>query len=598
MKRIVWVLVSGLMALSLVMAACGPAEVVEEEEGEVAEEEVVSPDTPQYGGTIVIVWTSEPRHFDGARHVGQNSNGTSLVSTSLWLGDWAKGNAGGYGSGETDWTDHFDIWEHKAPNIAESWKWSIDEEKGEGSVVYQIRQGLHWGLDQNNEASVMVGGREITADDIVYNLERAHNDTRTYMYGNPDLRAAEITKTGPWEVTVTTNKLEVLSQIICRFSGGPMAAPEVIEKYGSGEDWKNSVSCGPFILEDYVAGSVVTFVKNPTYWGVDPVGPGKGNQLPYVDGVDLLIITDQSTRDAAVRTGKIDVVENISWEDIDLFRKTAPGLKDKAVGRPTTGPMYIFMNTTKSPFDDIQVRRAMSMAIDMQAINDSLCGGVGQIITWPHCKVRGYEDLYLGLDDPDMPESVRELYSYNPEKAKQLLAEAGYPEGFKTSAIIEQRYADDFAIFKDYFAKVGIDMELEVKERGSRIETVREWRHEAITHAGHNPIGIWYMASDFWGKTQVNGSCVDDPVINEMLAKLRITLVTEGSAPAMAQWREMMKHLYDQAYVINMPKAQAYTIWWPWVKNFSAEKTVGYYVHPNWTQFVWIDQDLKEDMGY
>ena len=68
--------------------------------------------------------------------------------------------------------------------------------------------------------------------------------------------------------------------------------------------WRNAVGTGPFILTDYLSGSAATLVKNPDYWATDPVGPGQGNQLPYIDGIQYLIIPDVSTRQAALRTGK------------------------------------------------------------------------------------------------------------------------------------------------------------------------------------------------------------------------------------------------------------------------------------------------------
>ena len=65
---------------------------------------------------------------------------------------------------------------------------------------------------------------------------------------------------------------------------------------------------GPFIMKDFVSNSSATFVRNPNYWGKDPIGPGKGKQLPYLDRIDLFIIADTSTNQAAFRTGKLDVM--------------------------------------------------------------------------------------------------------------------------------------------------------------------------------------------------------------------------------------------------------------------------------------------------
>ena len=88
-----------------------------------------------------------------------------------------------------------------------------------------------------------------------------------------------------------------------------------MDKYGDMTNWKNSEGTGPFILKDYVAGSQVIMVRNPNYWMTDPIGSGKGNQLPYLDSVRCLILPDASTRQAAMRTSKIDVLSGQLWED-------------------------------------------------------------------------------------------------------------------------------------------------------------------------------------------------------------------------------------------------------------------------------------------
>ncbi len=77
------------------------------------------------------------------------------------------------------------------------------------------------------------------------------------------------------------------------------------------QDWRNSVGTGPFMLTDFVSNSKATFVRNPNYWMKNPCGPGEGDQLPYVDGVKLLIIPDPATAVSAFRTGKLDLLSGL-----------------------------------------------------------------------------------------------------------------------------------------------------------------------------------------------------------------------------------------------------------------------------------------------
>jgi peptide/nickel transport system substrate-binding protein len=101
--------------------------------------------------------------------------------------------------------------------------------------------------------------------------------------------------------------------------------PETVAKYGDMKDWQNAVGTGPFMLTDYVSGSSITFARNPDYWMKDPLHPQ--NQLPYVDGVKLLIIPDTSTALSALRTGKLDVMEAVVWDDTVSLKKTSPDLQ-------------------------------------------------------------------------------------------------------------------------------------------------------------------------------------------------------------------------------------------------------------------------------
>jgi len=611
--------VSGLMALSLVMAACGPAAVVEEEEGEkptikedvveeekeketVVEEEVVEEKGPRYGGTINIARSGDITAWDDvvSRSVCPGEV-FGMTNEPLWAGDWAKGAAGGYGTGETDWASYYDRFDHKSGRVAESWSWTVDEENNQGTIVYQIRPGMHYAVNPEPwaEASRLVNGREMTADDVVFSLmQLVVTDPRAYIYrSNPELRVAEITKTGDWEVSVTL-PLDALFTGIGRLGNyGRVVPPEVVEKYGDMAEWQKSVGTGPFMLKDHVPGSTASVVRNPDYWGTDPVGPGKGNQLPYMDGYQYIILPDISTRLAALRTGKLDQLPSVNAEDATVMRSTAPeALELETPGG--SGAYTVSMRGDTPPFDDVRVRRAMMMATDFQSILDGIHGGRGQILTWPYAYNVTYDAIYLGLDDPEMPESVKGLYTYNPTGAKELLAEAGYPEGFKAKATISSVHVDYFSIIKGMWSKVGVDVTLDVKESGAWRTILRKKTHEALAYHAQGPVSMWYTGISLMGDGPANASMIDDPVINEGMSKIRVALVTKGEAAGMAMYKEMLKYVLDQAFTIPAPSGFGSHFWWPWLKNYSGEFSVGFAFYDSWTPFVWIDQDLKKSMGY
>ena len=622
MKRnLLWLPASTLIVLSLMVAACGQAPVpsapitpttpaATAPPSAPAVPAAPVPDTPQqgavkpsaevpkYGGTLNIARSTDVTSFDPAVNTGQTVGveGQDLVNEPLWMGDWAKGPAGGYGTNEISYATDNDLWSIKTGAIAESTKWTYDFAKNEGTIVYQIRQGLHWALDPKNDSSRLLNGREVTADDVIFNMKRMITDPVAYVYtAQREMRTANITKTGPQEITVSVTA-DALLTTITRFGQGKIEPPEILQKYGNIRDWKNAIGTGPFIRTDYVPGSQIVYSRNNNYWMTDPVGPGKGNRLPYLDAVRFLIIPDTSTRQAAFRTGKIDQM-NFNFDDAAKTRKQLPNIKELSVpglGAPST-PIRIDV----APFTDVRVRRALMMATDFQTIVTTLYPGPApQIVTWPYSKTPGYEDMYLGLDDPEMPASVKELYTYNPDKAKQLLKDAGFPNGFKTSVLTTSTSVDYYSVLKDMWAKAGITLTIDVKDLATKDNTVLNKQHEALNGGGTgNPIAIWYAATVFSDAALQNSSQVHDPLINDTITKIRRTLLTDGSKPAMAMWKDMMKYVLDQAYVVPGVSNSTSRFWWPWVKNYSGEVGVSYYVF-NYPQYVWYDQDLKKSMGY
>src|SRR5262249_22020357 len=209
-----------------------------------------------------------------------------------------------------------------------------------------------------------------------------------------------------------------------RFGWGyysPIYAKEMVDAGAS--NWKNAVGTGPFQLSDFVQGNSNTYTKNPIYWGTEKIG-GEDYKLPFVDKVVYRTIKDEATFVTALRTAKLDILEAIRWQNVDELKRSAPQLKwSRWLSMAGT---YLAFQVDQKPFDDIRVRRALHMAVNKKEIRAAYYNGTAELSAYPmHPDYTGY---YEPLEA--MPASVKELYEYNPDKAKKLLAEAGVAKGF------------------------------------------------------------------------------------------------------------------------------------------------------------------------
>jgi len=370
---------------------------------------------------------------------------------------------------------------------------------------------------------------------------------------------------------------------------------DVINKYGNIGNWRNAVGTGPFMLIDYVPGSQMLYQRNPVYWEKDPVGPGKGNQLPYADAVRELIIPDLSTALAALRTGKIDFMADTQLIDAQSLWKTAPKLNYL---RNLSGTWVLSMRQDKKdrPYADVRVRQALMMATDFESIKKDYYGGEAEIDVWPLNST--YTDWYVPL--AQMPQTVQDLYKYNPEKARQLLKDAGYPNGFKTTIAVQSDATriDELSIFKGMWAKVGVELVLDPKETGT---------YATLTGAG-NPydemlyrnVGpgfdqTLYMAFSrgpaIWNPSHINDPPGSVPVVEDFFNQYNATIFVD--MPKLNSLiKDHNKFVMEQAYAIAKPAPYNYNFWWPWLKNYYGQAT-GFVA-----RYAWVDQELKKSMGY
>jgi len=469
--------------------------------------------------------------------------------------------------------------------LCESWE-TPDEE----TVIYHIRKGVHW------QDKPPLNGRELTADDVAFTIKRQMMSDLPLSYKvleGPDrtVKSVEATdrytvvvKCAPefiwWRVSVITSEMSIL-------------APELGGEYpGDFRSWENCIGTGPFMLEEEVAGSSLSFVRNPNYWRKDPLHPQ--NTLPYADGVNLLIIPDASTRMAALRTGKIDVLRTLLWEDRDSLVKTNPELQ-WGEGLATGGAKIgMRLDNPELPWHDIRVRRALSMGVDRQAIAKEYYGGFAKVFTFPIPPLPEYKDMYTPLDE--CSESVQEQYEYNPEKARQLLAEAGYPDGFQAEIVCEQIQADMLSIIKAMWADIGVDLFLDVRESGTYRTVSRGRKHKQMLFrsAGRDPERM----GEFRSGHDSNASMVDDPYINEVYETKLVKGQWDRVTFSRVMKEEIVPYILEQCWYIDPPDPMNYAFWQPWLKGYHGEFEVGYVNTMNWLIYVWLDQELKKEMGH
>ena len=531
---------------------------------------------PRYGGVVTLSQVVDPMSIDDA-YVNPAANPMQrLTNECLITGDWTRGPTG---TGEASWSIPGANFVHLTVGaIAETWEWVDDE-----TIVYHIRKGIHF------HDKPPVNGRELTADDVAFSVGYMKEGPGYWSksYGPP---VASWSAPDKWTAVVKSLPGRVQEGFLSTSDFMAIIPHEVIEKYGSVREWENVVGTGPFILQDCTPASFWHFERNPNYWMKDPFHPD--NQLPYIDTVHILTIPDLSTRMAALRTGKVDELGGIVWEDHASLKRTNPELKSKGRVFVRSYNIWFRLDKPELPYDDIRVRRALYLATNQQEIKDLFYGGEAVMLSYPINPYEEYLPAYTPLEE--MPESIRELYEYHPDKAKELLAEAGYPDGFKAKIdCLAYPHVDILSIIKDQWAKVGVELELQVKESAVHRSIRVGRKHEDMIMADATN-GANYKLLSFRPEVFFNYSYVNDERINEAWEVIGARIMDwERNLPLL---KELAPYIIGQCWSIETPAPIYYTIWQPWLKAYSGETHVNHANYPTFLQYLWHDQDLKEEM--
>jgi peptide/nickel transport system substrate-binding protein len=557
---------------------------------------VITSDKPQYGGTITLLSGTNFQVFSpGAGRPG----GPPMLWEQITNADRTRGPAGSkivdYGNGPTSMEDVIGC-------LAS--KWSTPDPN---TWVLDIRQGVYWSNIPNNAGSALVGGREMTADDIIASLE-ANRDQPKSWAKNAEAQLhsnMKVEKTGQWQVTVHVPVNPSTAYLWLMGGGGSQFIwpKEWIPKYYEDNNWNIQVGTGPYYITDFVDNSILTMARNTKYWDTNPVGAGKGDQLPYIDNIKFLIVPDTSTQISALRTGKAEMVATggiatgFDRDDALNLMQTNPNIKSyKFLAYPYQVGMR--RDKTELPYNDINVRKALMMATDMKSIATDMYGGEAELLASPSSPL--FPTCYTALDK--LPAETQELYQYNPDKAKQLLKDAGYSDGFNATMVVSSSPSsgtDMAETLKAMWAKVGVNLTIQLKEVGafSTIWATRNYDDLMLTQncGGDNALFVRYSFGYFRGQNSYNISYVNDPIGSdptiETAFQEECKYINADFAKCDKIHKDANAYILSQAFLIPTPAPYQYRMWQPWLKDFYGEGA-----SKHWIQYVWLDQSMKSTM--
>ncbi len=335
-------------------------------------------------------------------------------------------------------------------------------------------------------------GRELTADDVVYSITRVLDPKTsspgsgffTGIQGAQDFIAGKASSVSgikaldPYTVqfTLTAPDVTFLNKMALNFAY--IVPKEVVAKEGANFGHA-PVGTGPFILQQWQSGQFLIFTRNPNYFMTD---------RPYLDKITIQVGVTPDVALLRLQKGEIQLMGDpppgADWARISAD----PAWKNRLEKQPQVSTIYIAINTTVKPFDNLQVRQALNYAIDKQHIIQLLNGRgtvANQILppTMP-----GYDKNYTG-------------YEYNPDKAKSLLAQAGYPNGFSTSieCIAVDPQPKLCQSFQQDLAKIGIKLTINTLAAPNVIDDAGNGKTPLTWSGGLGWIQDYPDPDDFYG---------------------------------------------------------------------------------------------------
>lgn len=447
------------------------------------------------------------------------------------------------------------------PWLAESW------ESSDGLTwTFKLRKGVKFH-----------DGSDLTAEAVKWNFDRWMDPNNQFRFGrtfeyydtefgeNLKIVETKAVDATTFQLTLATPSAVLLAKLALTSFGisSPKAVEEQGDKYGTAAG--TTVGTGPFMFKEWVPNDKIVLVRNPNWWG----------EGPKLDTLIFRSIPDNSARLAELLAGTIHQAD-LAQTDVPAAQAD-PNIAE--YNTPSLGVGYISFQQCTEPFDDVKVRQAVAMAINRQALVDNF-------YTEGDTLAKGFQPPAVMGSNPNLPP-----IEYNPDKAKQLLTEAGFPDGFKTEfwyiPVIRGYFPDSKAIAEAIavdLAKIGVEVELKTEDWGAYLED---------RNVGKFPMWMLGWGSDNGDPDNFIGWHFAHPVgepkeedcyNNDKLAQL---LIDGAKEPDIAK-REKIYQEAEQIVHDDMPRIP---VAWPTGRVFFRKDVKGYepVVFRSWYEKVYVE---------
>ena len=463
----------------------------------------VAPIAAQPAGTLVVGLVAEPVNLDPPQVTDLNSNrvGRRIVETLVTFPEEST---------------------QIVPGLAESWTISKDGLQ----YTFKLRRGItfHDGTPLNAEAVKFSIERQINPNHPAYKLGKY--PFANFFFGN--VKAVEVLSEE--RVAFLLNEARASFIAVLAQGAASIVSPTAVMKWGP--DYPtHPVGTGPFRFASWDRGQRVVLEKNPTYWKY----PVKVERVIYRP-----IVEDQA-RLTELLTGTLDVIVGVPADFVSQLEQNAKITLLKQVGAHV---WYLGMNNQKKPFDDKRVRQALNYAVNKDAIVKDVLKGTGAASRGPVLPGT------WGADPALKP------YPYDPERAKKLLAEAGYPSGFSTTLWVPESGSGMQApvamstVMQSNLKAVGVNVSLQTMEWGAYLAKLRTKEQELFAlswMAGtEDPDMVMYplLHSSQWTPVGPNRALYKNARFDTLLQQARLTT---DQAKRAQLYREAQRVLVDDA---------------------------------------------------